>query len=517
MKTKIIVLSSLLLISLLTSASGKTEFVITDFGAKADGKTLNTQAIQKAIDAAAKVGGTIIVPAGNFVSGTIFLKSNTVFHLSPMARLTGSSNIKDYATMTWGHHEDRTPWHFIVAKDQENIVINGSGTIDGNDMAYREPNRKNEFSFYREIEIRPSPLIEIQACKNVIVENIYIANSPGWTLHLFDCDVAKVDKVTIKNSLFGPNSDGIDITGSHDVSVSNCYISVGDDCIALKTTEDSRTCERIAVTNCIFETNCVALRVGFESRKDFKDITLSNCIVKNASRAIDIRTIEGGNIENVIVSGMTGQVNSGWAFDRVIEIHANRIANLYDIAIKEHPNYGKEKPVEKAGYIKNVLIENLMIRTSGRILLGALPETSITNVTFRDITLEYFLLEDPFEIGLKADKSVGFAKGMPFVRSQRAAIVAENVTGFTVSNFKALWPTYPVSESCFLLRSPNRLFNPSFFKDNTAEIKSGAFKVEFKPFAFKNVKQAWIDNSTNTSSEGSTDFMVNENSEVKIK
>ncbi|MFZ4582257.1 MAG: glycosyl hydrolase family 28 protein, partial [Paludibacter sp.] len=351
----------------------------------------------------------------------------------------------------------------------------------------------------------------------VIIENISIANSPGWTLHLFDCDVAKVDKVTIKNSLFGPNSDGIDITGSHDVSVSNCYISVGDDCIALKTTEDSRTCERITVTNCIFETNCVAFRVGFESRKDFKDITLSNCIVKNASRAIDLRTIEGGNIENVIVSGMTGQVNSGWAFDRVIEIQANRVANPYAIAIKEHPNYGKDKPVEKAGRIRNILIENMIIKTSGRILLGAIPETSISNVTFRDITLEYFLLEDPYETGLKAVNSVGFAKGMPFVRSQRAAIVAEGVTGLTVSNFKAIWPSYPVSESCFLLTSPNRLFNPSFFKGNEIEIKSGAFKVEFKPFAFKNVKQALIENSTSLSSEGNADFIVNENSEVKLK
>ena len=506
-----------MLISLLTSARGKSEFIITEFGAKPDGKTLNTVSIQKAIDAAAKVGGTVIVPAGTFVSGTIFLKSNTVFHLSPKARLLASPYIKDYATMTWGHHEDRTPWHFIVAKNQENIVINGSGTIDGNDIAFREPNRKNEYSFFREIEIRPSPLIEIQECKNVIVENINIANSPGWTLHLFDCDVAKVDKVTIKNSLFGPNSDGIDITGSHDVSVSNCYVSVGDDCIALKTTEDSRTCERITVTNCIFETNCVALRVGFESRKDFKDITLSNCVVKNASRAIDIRTIEGGNIENVIVSGLTGQVNSGWAFDRVIEIHANRIPNSYDIAIKEHPNYGKEKPVGKAGFIRNILIENIMMRTSGRILLGALPETSITNVTFRDITLDYFLLEDPYETGLKAAGSVGFAKGMPFVRSQRAAIVAEEVTDFTISNFKAIWPKYPVSASCFLLTSPNRLFNPSFFKDNTSEIKSGAFKVEFKPFAFKNVKNALIENSTKLSSEGSADFILNENSEVVLK
>ena len=507
----------LLFISLNALAAGKNEFIITRFGAKGDGKTINTAAIQKTIDAAAKFGGTVIIPSGNFMTGTVFLKSNIVFHLDANSKLIASPNIKDYATMTWGHHEDRTPWHLIVAKDQENIQINGSGTIDGNGIAYREPKRNNEFSFYREIEYRPSPLVEIQACKNVVLENITVANSPGWTVHLFDCDEVKVDRLSIKNSLFGPNSDGIDVTGSHDVMISNCYISAGDDAIALKTTEDSRTCERIAVSNCIFETNCVAFRVGFESRKDFKDITLSNCIVKNASRAVDIRTVEGGNIENVIINGLSGQVNSGWAFDRVIEIHANRIPNPFPIAIKEHPNYGKDKPVEKAGFIRNILIENMMIRTSGRILLGALPETSISNVTFRNITLSYFLLEDTYETGLDAANSVGFARGMPFVRSQRAAIVAENVTGFTVSNFKAIWPTYPVSESCSLLTSPNRLFNASFFKaTNIAEIKSGAFKVEFKPFAFKNVKQAVIENSTTKSSDGSEDVLENINAETRF-
>lgn len=498
-------------------AADKNEFIITRFGAKGDAKTINTVAIQKAIDAAAKVGGTVIIPSGNFMTGTVFLKSNIVFHLDANSKLIASPNIKDYATMTWGHHEDRTPWHLIVAKNQENIQINGLGTIDGNGVAYREPKRNNEFSFFHEIEYRPSPLVEIQACKNVVLENITVVDSPGWTVHLFDCDEVKVDRISIKNSLFGPNSDGIDVTGSHDVMISNCYISVGDDAIALKTTEDSRTCERIAVSNCIFETNCVAFRVGFESRKDFKDITLSNCIVKNASRAVDIRTVEGGNIENVIINGLTGQVNSGWAMDRVLEIDANIIQNPYIINIKEHPNYGKPKPVDKAGYIKNIFVENMIIRTSGRVLLSAVPETFIENVTFRNVTLSYYLLEDPYALGLKAEGSVGFASKMPFVRSQRAAIVAENVNGFVVSNFKAIWPTYPVCDDCMLLKSPNRLFNKSFFEGNDSKIKSGEMKVTFKPFAFKNVKQVVIENSTTKSSDGSEDVLENINSEVKFK
>ncbi len=508
-------LLALLSISLLCQAHSD-EFLITKYGAKGDGKTLNTIAIQKAIDAATKVGGTVVIPKGNFVSATIFLKSNIKLELSPASKIIASSNINDYKTMTWGHHEDRTPWHLLVAKGQQNIHITGTGTIDGNGPAYWEKERKDTFSFYREIEYRPSPLVEIQECQQVIIENISIVNSPGWTLHIYNCDEVKIDKITVNNSLYGPNSDAIDITGSHDVSISNCYLSAGDDAIALKTTEDSRTCERVTISNCIFQTNCVALRIGFESRKDFKDITMTNCVVKNASRVLDIRTVEGGNIENVVISGVTGKVDSGWAMDRVIEIDANKVSNPYPVLIKEHPNYGKAKPVAKAGYIKNVVIENMIIRTSGRILLSALPETTIENVTFRNITMSYFMLEDPYTLGMIA-KSPGFASNMPFVRSERAALVAENVNGLNISNFKVNWPTYPVSDDCLLLKSANRLYNPTFFQGNDAKIKSGEIRVTFTPFAFKNVKQAVLDVNELTASDGSNNLINNQNSLVIMK
>ncbi len=492
-------------------------FLITSYGAKGDGKTINTKAIQKAIDAAAKVCGTVLVPSGEFVCGTIYLKSNIVFKICAGAKLIASPAITDYDTMTWGHHEDRTPWHLLVAKGQNNIHITGTGTIDGNGPSYWQKERRDTCSFFREIESRPSPLVEIQQCTDIIVDNLTIINSPGWTLHLYDCDKVKVDKISIKNNLLGPNSDAIDVTGSHDVIISNCFLSSGDDAIALKTTEDSRSCERIVITNCIFETNCVALRVGFESRKNFRDISMSNCVVKNASRAIDLRTIEGGNIENVIISGITGQVNSGWAMDRVIEIDANILQTPYKIKIPEHPNYKKEKPVIKPGTICNVIIENIMIRTSGRIIISALPQASIRNLTFRNITLEYYLLEDPYELGLQAEGSPAFANQMPYVRSARAAFVAENVTGLTISNFVIRWPVYPVPDECKLLISSNRLYNPAFFNNNEEKIRSGEYKTVFKPFALRNVRQAIIEQNGLTASDGSKDIIEQSGSEIKIR
>ncbi len=311
--------------------------------------------------------------------------------------------------------------------------------------------------------------------------------------------------------MYGPNSDGIDITGSHEVIISDCNIKSGDDAIAVKTTEDSRTCERIAITNCVFETNCVAVRIGFESRKDISDITVSNCVIKNTSRAIDVRTVEGGNIRNVFVSGITGKIDSGWAVDRIIEVHSNRIDNPYDIAIKEHPNFGKAKPVEKAGVIENIHFSNMHFRTSGRILVSAISEGLIDNISFENINLTYNLLEDAREIG-KVAQSVGFARNLPFVRSQNATFVVENAANVRIQNYTVKWPVYPVPDDCLLLTSPNRLYNKWFFDGNEAKIKSGEMRIKYDVFAFRNAKNIQLQNTTSVNSENGAEYFSSENS-----
>lgn len=514
MKKIIFVLINCLLIS--GQLISENQFDIEKFGAKPNTKTNNAKAIQKAIDAAAVKGGIVIVPAGEFMSGTIFLKTNTELHLKQGAKLIASPRIEDYTHLTWGHHEDRTPWHFIVAKGQRNVTISGKGEIYGNGPAFRDPNRKNEFSFFREIEYRPSPLIEIQDCQQVCITDVLITESPGWTVHIFDTDNAKVSGITIQNSLYGPISDGIDISGSRDVIISDCNIRAGDDAIAVKTTEDSRTCERILVTNCIFETNCVAVRIGYESRKDISDITVSNCVIKNTSRAFDVRTVEGGDIRNVFISGITGKIDSGWAVDRIIEVHSNRIDTPYDIAIKEHHNYGIAKPVDKAGVIENIHFSNMHFRTSGRILVSAIAEGLIDNVSFENINLSYNLLEDAREIG-KVAQSVGFARNMPFTRSQNATLVVENAANVRIQNYTVKWPVYPVPDDCLLLSSPNRMFNKWFFEGNEAKIKSGEMRVEYLVFAFRNAKNVRLDNTTAVNSENGTEYYSSQNSTLRIQ
>jgi hypothetical protein len=466
---------------------------ITDHGAVGNGVTLNTKAIQKAIDAAhAAGGGTVRVPAGDFLTGTIELKSRVTLHLGQGARLLGSPDLADYPARTWGHHDDRLPYHLIYASEAEHVAIRGDGVIDGNGQHFIEPGRTHEWAFHKEIPMRPSPMVEISRCRNVRVEGIRLTRPGGWTLHLHDCDRAFIRGITIDNSMFWPNSDGIDLTGCHDTMVSDCFIRTGDDAIALKTTDDSRSCEHIVVTNCVLETSCAAIRLGFESDRDFRNCVFSNITVKNCSRVIDLLTFAGGSIENCSFTNIVGRCMSGWPFDRVIEVYASIDEEPYKVRIREHPNFGKKYTGVKPGRIRGITITNLDIETCGRALLGGSPKAEVGDISLDHIRLRYPMIEDPGIIGRKA-AGKGFFGDLPDVCAARAALVAQNIDDLRVRDFRVEWPTYPVDpDRVELLRSENRKGNP-YFADFDAVV-SGESAPPFSA--------AWLDNVTGSIETG---------------
>jgi hypothetical protein len=493
-----------------------TVFNIKDFGAKGDGKTLNTKAIQSALDAATIVHGTVIVPSGTFLTGTIFLKSNTHLSLSSGSVLLGSPKITDYSKLTWGHHEDRTPWHLLVADKAQNIHISGLGSINGNGPAFWEKERKHRWAFYREIEERPSPMVEITNCENVVIENIRLENPAGWCLHPFNSRNVKIRGITIANNLFGPNADGIDIGGCQDVIISDCNISSGDDAIALKTTEDSGPCERITVSNCILETNCVAIRVGFESRQDIRDVTVSNIIVKNCSRVVDIRSVEGAVIERIHFSHITGVNNSGWPVNRVIEIDLNEVPDLYPIAIKDHPNFGKPKPILRKGSIRDISLTDFDILTDGRIMLCAADGFQLENIYMDNIHLRYAMIDNCLALCKKAEGNGGFFKGSPDLRTADAAVAVKNVNGFYLNNYRVTWPEYPVADNWNLLKTDWRFLEPDWYKGNESKIRSGEMKPAFKAFWGKNIRNGKVDLSSVNASETGIEKMQCENCKLKL-
>lgn len=432
-------------------------FDITAHGAVGDGAVLCTDAVQAALDAAgAKGGGTVYVPPGTFRIGTVFLRSGVTLDIHPAGRLLGSPELTDYKTGSWGQHIDRTPWHLIVARDVHDVTIRGGGTIDGNgpafwepvvdDPAYAQPAPPGAFEgidalhavVAREPDLerarltwiqardkreRPSPMLEISRCRDVRIRDVCITNSAGWLVHLHCCDHVWIRGVRLTANLMGPNNDGFDITGCRDVMISDCSLRCCDDAIVLKTTPDARSCERITVTNCVIQTPCVALKCGYgESFHDFRQIVFSNCVVHGSSRALGLYTVEGGTIEDVTVSNIVCDTNSGFMCNRPVHLDCRRRA-----------------PDAPQGRIRNVSIANMICRTDGRLLMTAPPDAPLENITLRDVHVVYPTLDDPDPIA--GDVGGGqFSNASPEARIARAALVVDYATDLVIDNLRVTWP-----------------------------------------------------------------------------
>lgn len=451
---------------------------IADRGAIADGKTLNTRIINDAIDAQSRAGGgRVVIPRGTFLAGTVVLKSNVTLHLDEGAVLLGSTDLNDYSPRVWGHHNDITPWHLLLAEDCENIAITGPGTIRGNGPAFWYPERPNEWSFWQEKLERVSPMVELVRCRHVLVERTCFMESAGWTLHLHDCRHFRIEGVTIRNTPFGPNADGIDLTGCQDGIIHGCNIDTADDAIALKTSEYSTSCERIAISDCVLRTSCVGVRVGYESRQDFRDIVITNLVIPRCTRVFDLRAIEGCTIERVQVSNVVASTNGGWPAGRAVELIQLDRPNVFkSMLCPQHPDFGKDKPLSRPSRLRDVSFRGLDITTDGRINIVGKPDLPIERVRFDDLRLRYAVLDDatPF----REAQSTSFIPGdHADARSANAAFVVQHARDIEIDHLRVRWPTFPVGE-WMLFDSPHRNLS-SFWRGNEAAIRAGTHRVRY--------------------------------------
>lgn len=452
---------------------------ITDHGAVPDAATLNHQAINALISEVSLAGGgRVVVPRGTFLAGTIELKSGVTFHLEEGAVLLGSPRLEDYSPRTWGHHNDITPWHFILAEDCENIAITGPGTIRGNGPSFWEPGRPHAWAFYKHNNNqRPSPMVELVRCKHVLLERVRLEESAGWTLHGHDCDHLRIEGITIRNTAFGPNVDGIDLTGCQDVIIHGCDIDTADDAIALKTSEYSRSCERVAISDCILRTSCVGVRIGYESREDFRDIVISNLVIPRCTRVIDLRAIEGCTIERVRFNNIVANTDGGWPASRAIEIIQLDRPNIFkDLLPPEHQDYGKDRPLTRPSVIRDISFTGLDITTDGRINIIGRPGRAVEGIRFSDLRMRYPVLDDatPF----REAQTTSFIPGdYAEARAANAAFVIQHARDIEIQDLRMRWPTFPVGPRNLFV-SGNRRASP-FWNGHEEEIRSGKLRVPY--------------------------------------
>lgn len=282
-------------------------FNIKTYGAVADGKTVNTAAVQKAIDDCfAAGGGQVTVPRGRFVTGPITLKTGVELHLQKGGDLLGSINRLDY-----GKEEAKA---LISANSQRNISVTGKGEIDGRGaevvadlfrlLRVGNLNDANWKVKYPREAARPK-IIFFEACSNVTVKGVSIRNSAAWVQDYRRCNGLTIDSVNVQSTAYW-NNDGIDIVDSKNVSITHCNVNASDDAICLKSeggVPDS--CVNVYVADCLLRSSASAFKIGTGSTGGFRNVQVKNLRVYDTYRsAIALEAVDGGFLENVEIENI---------------------------------------------------------------------------------------------------------------------------------------------------------------------------------------------------------------------
>jgi hypothetical protein len=353
--------------------SPRTAFDIREFGAVGDGATLNTRAIQNAIDGCtAAGGGEVLVAGGKFVTGTIQLKDNVTLHLAAGAALLGSTRIGDYATDTHRNayanesHMDRC---LIFARGAKGIGVVGPGTIDGRGGKEHFPNPGDRH--------RPM-LIRFLECSNLRMKDVTLQNPAAWTSAWLYCDNIVVDGVRI-HSRANANGDGLDFDGCRNVHVSNCNFDTSDDSICLQASHADRPCRDVVISNCVFVSQWAGIRIGLLSMGDFENVAVSNCVFRDISDAgLKIQMCEGGTMQNLVFGNLVMQ-----NVPRPVFMTFNRWRMGVDTP--------QETPPMKA--MRDMQFSHIRVDNSALkdvpcgIVLSGVPGHYIENIAFDDISL----------------------------------------------------------------------------------------------------------------------------------
>jgi polygalacturonase len=396
-----IVLSALIVFSI-SLAQAATELSITSAGAVAGGKTLNTKAIQKAIDQlAADGGGTLVIPQGEFLSGAIFLKPGVNLRLDKDAVLLGSTNIANYPAMETrieGHTQVWIP-ALLNASNVDHLRISGEGMIKGGGQPYWDAFWKSiatdkvpknlgkggiKVSPTKNLDVPRPRNIFIRDSKDVQISGISLRQSGFWNLHLFRCSDVVIDGMDIRTPYHSPSTDGIDIDSCQNVTVRGCYISVDDDNIVCKGNKgtsawDDKTIppdEHILITDCTFGMGNSALTLGSEATL-VRDVVIENCKLVtdgtnvNCVLKLKLRTDTKQHYENITARNIT--VDNPYA--QLVSIQG--WSQYFDLK-------GKPAPSQLA---TNITLENISgtLREFGTV--DGPKKSTVTGLTFKDITL----------------------------------------------------------------------------------------------------------------------------------
>jgi hypothetical protein len=438
-------------------------------GARGDKRANDTTVIQNAIDNAAQAGGgTVYVPAGNYRCGQLQLRGNVTLHLEAGATLWVSSDKADY----------RRGNTFLWAQDQNNVAIEGRGTIHGTGQEDLQRKRGDR---------RPRPdwrvgILRFTGCANVAIRGITIRYSDTWTLDLERCEDVVIDGIRILNNYYRVNADGIDPVSCRRVRISNCSIVAGDDCIVCKT-RAGYPCEDIVVANCVLESIATAVKIGTESPSDFRNILVSNCVIRNSTVGIGLFLKDGGTAERISFSNCTIETT------RRPELAGESLKDsIYPIFV----DIEKRRADSRIGTVRDLNFTDLSILSDNGILIQGMTGGRIENVSLRNIAMRIDRAADYAKrkkhVGGKAEPTEDRRETV-FSR-QPSYVTLANIDGLTVSNLRVLIPDevfgqYP--RSALWLHSVNRAILTDIRREPARNVTSLTSRASGLPTASDHV------------------------------
>ncbi|MFT2009620.1 glycoside hydrolase family 28 protein [Pontibacter sp. 13R65] len=396
------------------------DFNVTDYGAVGDGTTNSSEAFKKAIAACNEAGGgRVVVPAGKYLTGPIYLKSNVNLHVVKEATILFSTNPKDYLPVVYTRWEGVELMNYsplIYAYEEKNIAITGEGVLDGqanetnwwpwkgnkrdgwkegtpnqNDPDKRAvlfqmgeddvPVRDRVFGegFY----LRPQ-FVQPYKSENILIEGVTFINSPMWILNPVLCNNVTIQKVTVESQ--GPNSDGCDPESCKNVLIKDCFFNTGDDCIAIKSgrNADGRRInvpsENIVIQNCAMENGHGGVVIGSEISGGARNIFAENCKMSSPEldRALRIKTssMRGGTVENVYLRN----IEVGQVAQQVVRV------NMF------YEDSGSHVPA-----VRNIEVRNMTVENGGKVgvLLEGYPQSPVENLRLIDVNIKK--VQEPYK------------------------------------------------------------------------------------------------------------------------